>query len=179
MRRHYSPRAATSYVYWCRQFILFHSKRHPKELGKTEAETFLNYLVAERHLAANSQSQALSALVFMYKHVLDLDLGWLDKLERAKRKAYLPTVLSVAEVRAVLAEMRGTTKLMAAPIYGTGLRVNECVQLRIKDIDFGLSTITVRAGKGGKDRATVLPTRLVDPLRAHLFQVLQKHKTDC
>lgn len=100
--------------------------------------------------------------------MLDFDFGWLVKSERAKRKAYLPTVLSVAGVRAILAEMRGTTKLMAALIYGTGLRVNECVRLRIKDIDFGLSRITVRAGEGGKDRATVLPARLVDPLRAHL-----------
>lgn len=115
----------------------------------------------------------------MYKHVLELDLGWLDNLERAKRKQYLPTVLSTREVREVLGQMTGTTRLMAALIYGTGLRVNECVQLRVKDIDFDLRTITVRSGKGGKDRVTLLPVRLVEPLRTHLLQIYEQHKNDC
>ena len=142
-------------------------------------QAFLNYLVTYRRLAASSQSQSLNALVFMYKHVLELDLGWLDNLERAKRKQYLPTVLSTREVREILAQMTGTTRLMAALIYGTGMRVNECVQLRVKDIDFDLRTITVRSGKGGKDRVTLLPVRLVEPLRAHLLRVFEQHKTDC
>jgi len=179
LRRHYSPRTATSYVYWCRQYILFHKKRHPKELGKTEMELFLNYLVKKRHLSASSQSQALNALFFMYKQVLEIELGWLDKLARVKRKQSLPTVLSVQEVREVLGQMTGTPKLMAELIYGTGMRVSECTQLRIKDIDFDLKIITVRHGKGGKDRTTLLPHRLVRPLQQHLLHVMGLHKDDC
>lgn len=117
--------------------------------------------------------------MFMYKQVLELDLGWLDKLERSKRNLHLPTVLSVNEVREVFNHMSGTTKLMATLIYGTGLRVNECVQLRIKDIDFDMRTITVREGKGGKDRATLLSNRLVEPLQAHLVDIYRQHKDDC
>ena len=179
MRRHYSPRTATSYVYWCRQFILFHKKRHPRDLGKTHAQAFLNYLVTDRRLATSSQSQALNALVFMYEHVLQMDPGWLDNLERAKRKQYLPTVLSTQKVREILAQMMGTIRLMAALIYGTDIRVNECVQLRVKDIDFDLRTVTLRSGKGGKDRVTLLPVRLVEPLLAHLLRVFEQNKTDC
>ncbi|MBD3669241.1 MAG: integron integrase [Gammaproteobacteria bacterium] len=179
MRRHYSPRTASSYAYWCRQFILFHKKRHPREMGKSEIEAFLNYLVRYRHLSASSQSQALNALIFMYKHVLDLDPGWLDNLARAKRKRFLPTVLSVNEVREILSHMTGMTRLMAELIYGTGMRVSECCQLRVKDIDFDMRTITVRQGKGGKDRTTLLPQRLVQPLRHHILKVLEQHKKDC
>ena len=178
-RRHYSPRTASSYAYWCRQYILFHKKRHPKELGKLELEQFLNYLVRNKHLSASSQSQALNAIIFMYKQVLEIDLGWLDNLVRAKRKQFLHTVLSVQEVRDVLSHMTGTPKLMAELIYGTGLRVSECTQLRIKDIDFDLRTIIVRQGKGGKDRTTLLPLRLVNPLQRHLLRVMGQHKDDC
>ena len=178
-RRHYSPRTAKSYVNWCRQYILFHRKRHPKELGKRELEQFLNYLVVKRHLSASSQSQALNALIFMYKHVLETDPGWMDNLARAKRKQILPTVLSIDEVRSVLSQMNGTIKLMADLIYGTGLRVNECAQLRIKDVDFGMKTIIVRNGKGAKDRTTLLPERLVSPLQQHLTRVMIRHKEDC
>ena len=178
LRLHYSPRTATAYVYWCRQYILFHKKRHPKEMGKKEIESFLNYLVTKRRLAASSQSQALNALIFMYKHVLEMEPGWMDNLVRAKRKQFLPTVLSVSEVREILSHMSGTPKLMAELIYGTGMRVNECTQLRIKDIDFGLKTITIRDGKGGKDRTTMLPERLIKPLQAHLLKVMTLHKDD-
>ncbi|MGB5178786.1 MAG: integron integrase [Gammaproteobacteria bacterium] len=178
-RRHYSPRTASSYVYWCRQFIFFHHKRHPKDMGKAELEAFLNYLVTQRHLSASSQSQALNALFFMYKQVLEIEPGWLDNLARVKRKQFLPTVLSANEVREVLSKMKGTPKLMAKLIYGTGMRVSECTQLRIKDIDFDLKTITVRHGKGGKDRTTLLPKILVDPLQNHLLGVMSRHKDDC
>ena len=115
----------------------------------------------------------------MYKHVLEIEPGWLDNLARVKRTKSLPTVLSVAEEREILEKMEGTPKLMAELIYGTGMRVNECAQLRTKDVDFGLKTITVRHGKGGKDRATLLPIKLVDPLRAHLLRIYKKHKDDC
>jgi integron integrase len=179
MRRHYSPRTASSYIYWCKQYILFHKKRHPKDMAKNEIESFLNYLVTQRRLSASSQSQALNAIVFMYKHVLELEPGWLDSLARAKRKKFLPTVLSVNEVRTILGHMSGTPKLMAEIIYGTGMRVSECTQLRIKDIDFDLKTITIRHGKGGKDRTTLLPERLLSPLRQHLLSIMGLHKDDC
>lgn len=178
-RRQYSPRTASSYVYWSRQYILFHKKQHPKTLGKQEIEAFLNYLVSKRRLSASSQSIALNAIIFMYKHVLDIEIGWLDNLVRAKRKSFLPTVLSVNEVRSILDQMSGTTRLMAELMYGTGMRVNECVQLRIKDVDFDMRTIVVRQGKGGKDRTTLLPEKLVSPLRQHLVKVMALHKEDC
>lgn len=148
-------------------------------MGKSEIEQFLNYLVTQRHLSASSQSQALNAIIFMYKHILGIKTEWLDKLVRVKRKKFLPVVLSVSEVRNVLSHMKGIPKLMAELIYGTGLRVNECVQLRIKDIDFELKTITVRQGKGGKDRATLLPEKLIPELGNHLLKVIEMHKTDC
>jgi len=171
-RRQYSPRTATSYVYWCRQYILFHKKQHPKNLDKRDFEAFLNYLVTKRRLAASSQSQALNPINFMYKNVLEMEVGWLENLVRPKRKTILPTVLSVNEVRSILEHMKGTTKLMAELMYGTGMRVNECVQLRIKDIDFDMKTIVVRQGKGGKDRTTLLPEKLLIPLRQHLVKVM-------
>jgi len=149
------------------------------DMGKIELEAFLNYLVTQRHLSASSQSQALNALFFMYKHVLEIRPDWLDNLARAKRKKSLPVVLSVNEVRDVLSNMSNTPKLMADLIYGTGMRVNECAQLRIKDIDFHLKTVTVRSGKGAKDRTTILPDRLIKPLQQHLLQVLKRHKNDC
>ena len=149
------------------------------DMGKIELEAFLNYLVTQRHLSASSQSQALNALFFMYKHVLEIRPDWLDNLARAKRKKSLPVVFSVNEVRDVLSNMSNTPKLMAELIYGTGMRVNECAQLRIKDIDFHLKTVTVRSGKGAKDRTTILPDRLIKPLQQHLLQVLKRHKNDC
>jgi len=178
LRRRYSPRTATSYIYWCRQYILFHKKQHPKNLNKDHLEAFLNYLISKRHLSASSHGQALNSIIFMYKHVLKIDPGWIDNLARPKRKERLPTVLSVNEVTQVLSFMQNTPKLMAELIYGSGLRVNECVQLRIKDIDFELKTITVRDGKGGKDRNTVLPVRLIPDLQSHLMRVMELHKDD-
>lgn len=142
-------------------------------------EAFLNDLVTRRRLSASSQSQALNALVFMYRQVLDLEPGWMEQLARAKRKQFLPAVLSVKEVRTVLALMAGTPQLMAELIYGSGLRVNECVQLRVKDIDFDAKTLTVRNGKGGRDRSTLLPERLSETLRRHVLKILQRHKQDC
>lgn len=147
-------------------------------MGQREIEAFLNYLVTQRRLSASSQSQALNAVIFLYKHVLEIEPGWLENLVRAKRKQFLPTVLSVNEVREILSHMSGTTKLMAELIYGTGMRVNECVQMRIKDVDFGMKTITVRQGKGGKDRTTMLPERLHKSLQAHILTVMTLHKDD-
>jgi integron integrase len=169
----------SSYGYWIRQYILFHNKTHPSELGKNHIEQYLNYLVTDRRLSASSQSQALNALIFLYRQVLDIDPGWLDKLERVKQKQFLPTVLTENEVRLIFSYMSGITKLMAGLIYGTGMRVNECVQLRIKDVDFDSNIITIRSGKGGKDRTTLLPERIRAPLQRHILQVMQQHKQDC
>lgn len=148
-------------------------------MGKEQIESFLNHLVIQRHLSASSQSQALNALFFMYKHVLELSPEWLDNFARAKRKKSLPTILSLNEIREIFSKMSGTTKLMAELIYGTGMRVNECTQLRIKDIDFDLRTITIRHGKGSKDRTTLLPQRLIVPLQQHLIRTIGRHKDDC
>lgn len=156
--------------------MLFHGKRHPRELGAKDLEAYLNHLAAERRVSAGTQSQALNALVFLYRQVLELDLGWMEKLERAKRSRPLPVVLTVEEVRRVLACMQGLPKLMASLIYGTGLRVMECVSLRVLDVDFGAKRIVVRSGKGAKDRVTLLPQNLVGPLQHHLLTRAAEHQ---
>ncbi len=178
-RRHYSPRTADSYVYWVRAYVLFHGKRHPRELGEKDLERYLNHLAAERHVSASTQTQALNALVFLYRQVLQLELGWMEKLERAKRKRFLPVVLMPDEVRRVLGYLEGIPKLMAELIYGTGLRVQECVSLRVLDLDFEAHRITVRSGKGGKDRVTLFPRNLESRLRDHLLVLVQRHTADC
>jgi len=176
LRRHYSPRTAEAYVYWVRDYVLFQGKRHPRDLGEKDLERYLNHLVTARRVSASTQSQALNALVFLYREVLELDLGWMEKLERAKRNRPLPVVLTVEEVRKVLGGMQGISKLMASLIYGTGLRVMECVSLRVLDVDFGLKRIVVRSGKGGKDRVTLLPENLIQPLQQHLLKRNQEHQ---
>ena len=175
-RRHYSPRTAKNYVYWTRQYILFHGKRHPKDLDKNELEQFLNYLAAHRNVSASTQSQALSALIFLYRHVLEIEPGWMENLERVKKKQFLPVVLNHDEVRAVLKYMHGTPKLMAKLIYGSGLRIMECVQLRVKDLDFISKSITVRSGKGGKDRTTLFPNELHRTFQQYLLTKAQQHQ---
>jgi integron integrase len=163
-------------VYWVRDFVLFHGKRHPRELGAQELEAYLNHLAADRRVSASTQSQALNALVFLYRQVLALELGWMEKLERAKRSRPLPVVLTVDEVRRVLAAVHGLPGLMAALIYGTGLRVMECVSLRVLDIDFGAKRLVVRSGKGAKDRITLLPQNLLAPLQRHLLTRATQHQ---
>lgn len=175
-RRHYSPRTAKSYVFWTRHYVLFHGKRHPIELGADALTAFLNNLASVRRVSASTQSQALNALIFLYRHVLGNEPGWLSGLERVKRKHFLPTVLTQEEVRAVLAYLKDVPKLMAELIYGTGIRVMECMQLRIKDIDFRSRIITVRSGKGGKDRTVRLPRLLEGPLQQHILRILAEHK---
>jgi integron integrase len=177
-RRHYSPRTADAYVYWVRDYVLFHDKRHPRGLGPKDLESYLNHLVAVRRVSASTQSQALNAIVFLYQEVLKLDLGWMEELERAKRTRPLPVVLTVEEVRRVLGNLEGLPKLMAELIYGTGLRVMECVSLRVLDIDFGMKRIVVRSGKGGKDRVTLLPQNLIEPLQQHLLRRANQHQNE-
>jgi integron integrase len=177
-RRHFSPRTEDSYCYWIRQFIYFSDKRHPNTLGGIEVEAFLNHLAAERRVSASTQSQALNALVFLYDSVLQKPLGELAGLKRVQQRHRVPVVLSREEVKAVLAQMTGIPRLMAELMYGAGLRVGECVTLRVKDIDFSSGALNIRDGKGGKDRTTLLPQRLHASLRQHLLRVAEQHKGD-
>ena len=156
--RHYSYRTEEAYVGWIRRFIFFHGKRHPNVLGKEEVSAFLTALAVDRHVSASTQNQALAALLFLYREVLDRDLDWLDDLVRAKRGEKLPVVLSRGEVAALLSVMTGLRRLQAALLYGTGLRLLECLRLRVKDLDFERHEIVVREGKGQKDRITLFPT---------------------
>jgi len=177
-RRHYSRRTEETYVHWIRRFIFFSGKRHPAELGAPEVTAFLNHLASERSVAAATQNQAPSALVFLYKEVLAQPLPWLDGLDRAKRPSRLPSVLTVDEVTRLLASLHGMRWLMASLLYGAGLRLRECLKLRVKDIDFGYRQILLRDGKGGKDRVTMLPASVIDPLRRHLERVKALHERD-
>jgi len=175
--RHYSYRTEQAYVHWIKRFILFHRLRHPQDLGETEVTAFLNHL-AGRGVAAATQNQALSALLFLYKGVLATPLDWLSGLVRAKRPARVPTVLTVREAQQLLSGLEGSKWLMASLLYGAGLRLRECLKLRVKDIDFEYRQIVVRDGKGAKDRVTMLPTALIGPLKAHLARVRELHDRD-
>jgi integron integrase len=175
--KHYSRRTETAYVGWIRRFILFHDKRHPRDMGGPEVEAFLTHLAVAADVAAGTQNQALSALLFLYREVLGIELPWLESVTRAKRPQRVPTVLTQDEVHRVLARLQGRDWLMASLLYGTGMRLMECMRLRVKDVDFARNEITVRDGKGGKDRRTVLPASLVDPLRHqvdHVREVLRE-----
>lgn len=176
--RHYSIRTEQAYIDWIKRFILFHGKTHPKNMGETEISAFLTHLAADRNVAASTQNQALSALLFLYQAVLDQKLEWLGDLERVKRPPKVPVVLTPKEVRAVLNQLTGDCRLMAELLYGSGLRLMECARLRVKDVDFGYNQITVRDGKGFRDRLTILPQRLRKPLRLHLARVKQLHSQD-
>jgi len=177
-RKHYSIRTEQAYVDWIKRFIIYHDKRHPSEMAEEEVTEFLTHLARDRHVAPSTQNQALSALLFLYKEVLKHEIGWLDKVERARKPAKLPVVLSRAEVKRVFAHLHGTPKLMAGLLYGSGLRLMECVRLRVKDIDFELAQITVRDAKGGKDRITMLPLNLAEPLQRHLRRIKAQHEQD-
>ena len=165
-RRHYSYRTEQTYVHWIKRFIYFSGKRHPREMGAAEVTAFLSHLASERDVAASTQNQALSALLFLYGPVLGIDLPWMKGIVRAKRPLRVPVVLTREELRALLAQLEGTKWLMAALLYGAGLRLRECLKLRVKDVDFGYRQITVRDGKGAKDRVTMLPAGLAAAGRA-------------
>jgi integron integrase len=165
---HYSPRTEDAYVGWIKQYILFHGKRHPRELGVGEVERLLTSLATQRRVSASTQNQALCALLFLYKQVLGVDIGWVDGVTRAKVPERVPVVLTRQEVSLVLEQMQGRDWLMASLMYGTGLRLMECVQLRVQDIDFGYRQITVHNGKGAKDRFVPLPEALVPGLQEQI-----------
>ena len=173
-----AKRTEEVYVGWIRRFILSNDKRHPSEMGAAEVERFLTALAVHGQVSASTQNQALSALLFLYKQVLSIDLPWLDGVERAKKPQRLPVVLSKAEVDALLGELHGIHWLMGSLLYGTGMRLMECVRLRVKDIDFEHGEIVIRQGKGGKDRRTMLPRSLRQPLQAQLAEASRVHERD-
>lgn len=176
--RHYSPKTAEAYATWVRRFVVFHGRRHPLSMGAAEVSAFLSHLAVERNVSASTQNQALAALLFLYAEVLRRPLEPVGSLVRAKRPARIPVVMSRAEVNAVLAKLDGVWHLMASLLYGSGLRLLECVSLRIKDIDFENGQVLVRRGKGHKDRSTLLPQALTDPLRHHLVRVRERYDAD-
>jgi len=176
--RHYSIRTEQAYLGWLKRFILFHGKRHPAAMGAQEISAFLNHLASERHVSASTQNQALCALVFLYKAVLEMPLEDLEGLVRAKRARRLPVVLTRHEVSRLLSQLQGAQWLMAALLYGSGLRLLECLRLRVKDLDFERRAIYVRAGKGNKDRITTLSDELLPYLRRQLTLVKQIHSQD-
>jgi len=164
--RHYSKRTEKTYVDWIKRFILFHGKRHPLEMGETEINQFLTDLAVNKSVSASTQNQALSAILFLYQHVLKKELQWIEPAVRAKKPKRLPVVLTKEEVRAIIDRMDGAPKLVATLLYGGGLRLDECLKLRFKDIDFSKNQILVRDGKGQKDRITTLPASVKEPLLA-------------
>jgi integron integrase len=176
--RHASPRTEESYIHWIRRFIVFHGKRHPRELGAQEITAFLNHLAIERGVASSTQNQALNALVFLYRRVLDVEPPRLEGLVRAKQPRRLPVVLTPEEVGALLRRLDGAALLIASLLYGSGLRLMEALTLRVKDFDFGSGEIRVRDGKGRKDRVVPLPQAIVDRLLAHLERVRELHVKD-
>ena len=176
--KHYSLRTERTYCDWIARFIRFYELRHPRDMGEAELSAFLTHLARDGKVAASTQNQALSALLFLYKEVLKQEIGWLENVERAKRPARLPVVLTRDEVHKIFAHLHGTPRLMAGLLYGSGLRLMECVRLRVKDVDFGYAHVTVRDTKGNKDRVTMLPVNLAKPLERHLQKVKAQHEQD-
>ena len=176
--RHYSYRTEQAYVHWARRFILFHGKRHPAGLGKEAVEAYLSHLAVDRSVSPSTQNQALCAILFLYRHVLEIELPWLDEVVRATPRRRIPVVLTREEIRALFALLRPPHDRIAGLMYGSGLRVNEALRLRVKDIDFDRRELVVRSGKGDKDRVTVLADRCVSGLREQVGKALDVAKSD-
>jgi len=176
--KHYSIRTEEAYADWVKRFILFHHKRHPADMGVAEVEAFLTHLAVAGKVAASTQNQAKAALLFLYREVLEVQLPWLENVEQAKAPQRLPVVLTQAEVKSLLGRLQGTPLLIARLLYGTGMRLMECMRLRVKDLEFERKELIVRDGKGFKDRMTMLPDSLVEPLKAHLERVRALHQED-
>ena len=176
--KHLSIHTEHSYLYYIRQFILFHHKRHPKEMGVAEIRSFLSHMAIEGNVAASTQNVARCALVFLYQQVLHIDLPEIDQVEIAKRPTRIPLVFSRQEVKALLSQLGGLHHLMAGLLYGSGLRLMECLRLRVKDVDFDYQQLTIRDGKGRKDRVTLLPPSLIEPLKLQLKKVKLLHQQD-
>ena len=169
--RHMAYRTEQAYLHWMRRYVNFFDRRHPRDMGAHEVESFLTHLAVEAHVSASTQSQALQALLFLYRHVLEIELPWLENVTRARRPKRLPVVLTVAEVHSVLAQLEGTPWLVVNLLYGSGLRLMEALQLRVQDVVIERTELIVRDAKGGRDRVTVLPKSTVDPLRLHLAKL--------
>ena len=176
--KHFSLSTERAYVGWVRRFILFHRKRHPKDMGEDEIRQFISHLAVDARISASTQTVALSALLFLYREVLKQELPYVKNIERAKPANYLPVVFTRNEVNLVLAGLDGTTHLIASLLYGSGLRLMEALRLRVKDIDFERRELTIRQGKGAKDRVTMLPTAAVEPLHEQLQRVRVLHQAD-
>jgi integrase len=176
--KHYSIRTEQAYVDWIRRFIRFHDKRHPSELGAVDVEAFLTSLAVERNVAASTQNQAKSAILFLYREILGVELPWLDGIQSARRPARLPVVLTPGEVRSVLGQLRGKHALIGRLLCGTGMRILEVLRLRVGDVDFDRRQIVVRDGKGARDRMTVLPSGVAGQLSVHLVEVAEVHRAD-
>ena len=178
-RKHYSIRTEQAYLHWVKAFVRFHGMKHPATMGAAELEAYLTYLAVERQVSSSTQNQALSGLLFLYREVLEIELPWLDGIERSKRPTRLPVDLTEEEVTAVLGQLDGTTALILKLAYGTGMRIMEVVRLRVKDVEFSRGEILIREGKGARDRVTMLPASLMLPLRDHLARVRFLHGRDC
>ena len=176
--RHLSLRTEQAYLQWIRRFILFHQKRHPREMGETEIRAFISHLAVNENISASTQTVALSALLFLYRDVLKQELPHVSNIERAQKPKRLPVVFTREETKRVLANLEGTHWLIAGLLYGSGLRLMECLRLRVKDIDFTYAQLTIRDGKGEKDRITMLPAKLKQPLMRHLQKVKVLHEED-
>lgn len=176
--RHYSSRTQKAYLLWARRFITFHRMRHPAEMGENEINRYVTHLAVHGGVSASTQTQALSAVLFLYRYVLGYDVGEMHGLVRARRSEHVPVVMTRAEVRAVLSELEGQQWLMASLMYGCGMRLSECLRLRVQDIDFDAREILIRSGKGAKDRVTMLPDALQGPLRAQLRRAREVHQRD-
>jgi integron integrase len=176
--RHYSIRTEEAYVDWVRRYIRFHGNRHPSQLSASDLETFLTHLATDREVAASTQNQAQSALLFLYREVLSIDLPWLDGVVRAKTPSRLPVVITQAETSRLLAALHGTHRLVGELLYGTGMRIMEALRLRVKDVDFGRGEILIRNGKGAKDRVTMLPNRIFGRLRDQVSDARELHLID-
>ena len=174
--RHYSLRTERAYLDWIRRFIVFHDKRHPSELSAPDVERFLTHLAVDRHVASSTQNQALAAILFLYREVLEIDLPWIENVVRARMPVRVPVVLPRADVQRLLDQLDGEFHLIAQLLYGSGLRLTEALRLRVKDIDFEYSQVAVRDGKNRKDRVTILPDGVVPSLRLHLRRVAEQHE---
>jgi integron integrase len=174
--RHLAFRTEQAYLHWMRRYVKFHGRKHPRDMGSKEVEAFLTHLAVEAKVGASTQNQALQALLFLYRQVLDIELPWLENVTRASRPKRLPVVLSTAEVHSVLAQLDGTSWLIANLLYGSGLRLMEALRLRVKDLVIERGELIVRDAKGGKDRVTVLPETIIPPMREHLAKQFARFK---
>lgn len=176
--KHYSIKTEDTYTNWIKRYILFHEKRHPKDMGAEEIKAFINNLATNQHVSSSTQNQALQSILFLYKNILNKDVGWIEEIKFAHRKKHLPVVLSKDEVKRIFENLDGIILMISKLLYGSGLRLGECLSLRVKDVDLDLKTISVLDGKGEKDRVTVLPEKLIADLKTHISKVKNLYKKD-